>query len=67
LPCAHAWGRLGPFSTPPRSSQERSRPGEGDPALKLRRRRLAAGEISIQEEDEIGEKLDGQPREPVGA
>jgi putative membrane protein len=54
-------------SAPPRSSQEPSQRPAGDPALELLRRRLAAGEISIREYEEIREKLDGQPREPVGA
>jgi putative membrane protein len=51
----------------PRRPREPQEPPADDSALEVLQRRLAAGEISGEEFEEIRKLLDGQRREPVGA
>ena len=52
--------------TPSNRSREEHEPPRGDSAHEALRRRLATGEISREEYEQIRELLDGQPREAVG-
>jgi putative membrane protein len=54
--------------TEPSHSREPQEPSTGASALEVLQRRLAAGEISVEEFEEICTRIDdGQRHEPVGA